>query len=369
VVELWPDSVLVDGAAIALADVFASVTIHHGRVGAFDDPSSSTCQITILDVDKAFVRPFRTGAELAITAAPKDGGASAPRFSGRITDCTLDVNALTVVAASTLSRLESFTVSTVDWPREYWSERVNRAFSEAGLAGTQDFPDAGDFNPILVARVASPRSLSAELAALAPMVGAAIADRPDGRVLIQPLSARSLSSMVSLDPALVEYAPEWDQVLPDANVVTVNYAGGSVTRTDEESRAHYDDRPLVLETEFESQADAETLARLRVATFAWSHWNILGAPLLAGVELAIGTPIELSELPPASPYNPWTPILEGWRDQIDGDAWTMELALSDPSSSGLTLPWEAVPADYLWNTINPATAWRDALTLDSLTPV
>jgi hypothetical protein len=46
----------------------------------------------------------------------------------------------------------------------------------------------------------------------------------------------------------------------------------------------------------------------------------------------------------------------------------MELSLSDPLASGLTLPWNAVPttAGYRWNTINPTTAWRDALQLGDL---
>jgi hypothetical protein len=46
----------------------------------------------------------------------------------------------------------------------------------------------------------------------------------------------------------------------------------------------------------------------------------------------------------------------------------MELALSDPLLSGLTLAWEGIPVepDYLWETIDQTVAWRDALSLGDL---
>ena len=46
----------------------------------------------------------------------------------------------------------------------------------------------------------------------------------------------------------------------------------------------------------------------------------------------------------------------------------MTLALSDPLYSGVTVPWAAVPAtaEYHWNTIDPATDWTEALTLEDL---
>ena len=48
----------------------------------------------------------------------------------------------------------------------------------------------------------------------------------------------------------------------------------------------------------------------------------------------------------------------------------MDLALSDPLLSGLTLSWEGVPVDaaHHWNTINQTVAWRDALVLSDLDP-
>ena len=54
-------TVTLDGATIANADVLADVTIRHGRTGYFDAPSPSTCQATMINVDRADTRAVRLG--------------------------------------------------------------------------------------------------------------------------------------------------------------------------------------------------------------------------------------------------------------------------------------------------------------------
>ena len=136
------------------------------------------------------------------------------------------------------------------------------------------------------------------------------------------------------------------------------------------SVARFGPRPQTIATRISSSASALARASERLARVANPHWNMPSAPVLVGLDLAIGAAVEVTNLPPSSPYDPWTPILEGWQDTITSDGeeltWTMELALSDPLASGLTLPWNTVPLADKWNTINPVTAWRDALTLSDL---
>jgi len=234
-----------------------------------------------------------------------------------------------------------------------------------------------DFDPLLAARdssTAGPTTLGDYLTFLAPMVGAAIVDGLDGTIMVQAIGARHLAAPVPLDPADVHYAPAWTQILPLANIVQVRYTGDqseSVTLQDEGSLALYDrERRQTIDTTFTDVADASRRADEYLRRSAYAHWNVLEAPIVRGLTLEVGEAITLSELPPAAPYDPWTPIVEGWSDAIEGDDWTMQLALSDPALSGLvTLAWQDVPAGYLWNTINPATEWREAIVLDALEPV
>jgi len=371
-VALWPDSIVLAGATIPLASVLADVTIHHGRQDVNDEPTASTCQLTFHDVTHAFAKGFRVGDTLTVTV--RDGAAPAlPRFTGRITDASLDVDELTAIATAKLSTLSQYVIgATGTWPVEAWSARVSRCFAEAGLSSDLVLQPEPGFDPPLAARdsaTAGPTTLADYLTFLAPMIGAAVTDQRDGKILVQAIGARTLGAATSLDPALVEYAPVWTQALPAGNIVTVRYTGDqseSVTVQDDSSIAVYGKRPRTIDTSFTASADATARAQSALARGSFSHWNIPAAPVLAGLDLSVGQPISLSSMPPASPEDPWQPILEGWTDTITRDDWRMDLALSDPLVSGLLLPWNAIPSSYLWNSINQTVVWRDALSLADL---
>jgi hypothetical protein len=370
-VSLTPSRLTVAGATLDLHEVLADVTVRHGRADVMDDPTPSTCQVTLLDVDHAFVKAFQIRQPLVFSARD-GGGAEKPRFTGTITDAALDENRLTAMAVGPLATFDQYPIGAADWPAETWSARVTRCFTEAGLASLLVLQKAA-FDPLLVARTAAtagPTTLRDYLGFLAPMVGAAVVDRPDGKVLVQAIGARTIASSTRLDPALVEYVPNWVQDLPHGNVVTVRYTGDqsmSVTVQAPSSIAVYGRRPITIDTTFANLGDATERANERLARTSFSHWNMPSAPVLAGLELAIGTPVQLDTFPASAPFDPWQPILEGWTDHIAGADWTMELALSDPLASGLLLPWNAVPTvGYAWNQINQATPWKDALTIGDL---
>jgi hypothetical protein len=372
-VSLWPVAIELDAVVIALGDLVADLVLHRGRDSVAGDPMSDTLQITIHDVARDFVRAFDVGQSLTLTVA--DGaGPIVPRFAGRVTDARLDDDQLTVIGTGPISTFREFTIGASSWPAEPWSARVLRAFTEAGLDAKLDLrPDPG-LDPVLSPRdpaTAGTTKLSDYLAFLAPMIGALVADQPDGTTLVQAIGARTLDAAIELAPADVAYAPVWEEQLPLGNIVTVRYQadqGASVTVQDDASIARYGRRPITIDTAFESSSDATARANAALSRSAYSHWEVAGAPLLRGFDLPLGEAVILSGLPAWTPYEPWTPIIEGWVDTISGSSWTMELALSDPLVSGLTLSWEAIPIDplYQWDTVDPATAWVDALTLDDL---
>lgn len=369
---LWPVSVELASVSIPLADVIADVVIHHGREGIEDEAAASTCQLTFYTVDTGFVDGFEVGQSLAVTVAD-DGGPPFPRFTGRITDARLDGADLLVIAAGPWSVYRTFVVGEVDWPVEAWSARVTRIFTEAGIPDLLELYSDPQLDPDLAARTvetAEATTLGDYMAFLAPMVGALVADRPDGTILVQAVGARSLADAVALDPAAV-VPPVWTEELPQGNIVTVRYTGDqseSVTVTDATSVALYGERPETIDTSFVAAADATERANTRLGRAAFSHWEMPAVPVLQGLDLSLGGPVVLEGLPAPAPYEPWTPLLEGWSDTITGPEWTMELALSDPLISGIVLPWASVPAtaEYRWNTVDVATDWTEALTLEAL---
>lgn len=367
---LWPDSIVLDDVPLSLDDVLADVTIHHGRADVDDEPAATTCQIALRDVDKSFVKDFRTGVELVVTVS--DGTTSVPRFRGLVSDAHLEVDDLVAIAVGRLSTLGRYPVGSSPWPAETWTARLERIFAEAGLAAELELYPDPTFDPELAGRdpsTAGPTTLGDYLSFLVPMVGAAVTDRPDGRILVQTIGSRSLDGSLALDPDDVAFAPIWEMVLPSANVVTVRYQGDqseSVTIRDEASIDLYGERPRTIDTSFVELTDATRRANERLARGAFPHWNIPEAPIVRGLELRVGEPVTLSEMPASSPFEPWTPIVEGWQDSISGDEWTMLVSLSDPLASGLILPWNTVPLELAWDETNPATSWAEALTLGEL---
>jgi hypothetical protein len=367
--ELELSSITIDGAPLDLGVVLADVTIRHGRAGFFDAASASTCQITLLGVTRATTRPFRLGRLLVVNSL--DGSSVAPRFTGRFTDADLDGSTLTAIAVGRLRTLSGYKVGTVDYPEEWWSTRVGRAFTDAGL-GDSLVLEVGAFDPLLVARPADPVDLASYLDELATMNQAAVADLGDGTILVQAITSRTPSSGYALDPAEVAYSPAWAERLPDANVLTVTYGAGgssSASSSDAASVALYGPIEASIATTLKSLADVQTMLTGRLARGAYAHWTTPATPLLRGRRLRIGQLLNLSLLPAAAPFDPWTPVLEGWTDRVVADrgelVWTMELSLSDPLLSGLAVPWNTVPAGELWNTVTPGLAWMDALTLDA----
>jgi hypothetical protein len=364
-------TVTLEGTTLANADVIADVTIRHGRTGYFDAPSPSTCQITILDTNRSVTRAVRLGRELVINAT--DGSTVAPRFVGRTTDANLDDGDLTIIAVGYLSTLSGYTVGAVDYPQETWTARVTRAFTDAGLASSLVVQTPNP-NPLLWARPANPVALDGYLAELVDAIGGAVADLPDGRILVQPISWRTLDAPVYLDPATVAYAPQWISQLPGVNQLTVSYgdpdAPSTLYRTDAASVDLYGPRPASISTPVVDALVAGALADALIARQAYARWTTPATELLQGRRLAIGVPVNVHHLPASAPNDPWYPILEGWQDRITSNGtaleWTMSLALSDPMLSGLALRWVDVRAGLTWANMNQTVQWRDATDAQSL---
>ena len=200
--SLWPHTVELEGVSIPLAGILADLIIHHGRTDISDDPTATTCQITLLDVEKELVQAFEVGQTLAVTA--KDGAAPAiPRFTGRVTDARLDVDDLTIIATGEVSRLKNYVIGSTDWPVETWSARVTRCFTEADLDDRLELVPDPLFNPQLAARdvdTAGATTLGDYLAFLAPMVGALVSDRMNGDILVQAVGARTLDDAYDARP-------------------------------------------------------------------------------------------------------------------------------------------------------------------------
>lgn len=354
------ERVSIDGTDLALLDVFAAVTIRHGRGSIEDSPIGSTATLTLLNVDRAFTRAFRVGGELEL-----DTTGAVPRFRGRITDAALepdeDEPTLSVIAVSSLARIAGRPVGAVAWAAESWSSRVTRAFTEAGELALLEL-EVGTDDPPLAARDAEEASLAEILEELASTVPATVADLPDGRVLVQAYSTRQGRTPVELDPLSVAYPTAWAQTDDTRNVVRVEWAGGTVERTDSGSISDLEERePLTITTALAVESDAVERALLELNRRGRPEWTLDSVELLElDPALEIGAPVRIPSLPPAAPLAEAIRILEGWEDHVEGDEWTMMLALSPPALSGFGISWNLLEPTLAWEDVPAAVTWADA---------
>ena len=411
---MWVATVTIDGATIPLDDVLAALVIRHGVAGVDDAPTASSVHLVLKGMGRSYASTFRVGVPIVITA---DDGL--PRFTGTITDASLDDDLLTVVGIGALAATSRWVIGTGDWPAEPWSDRVQRVFSEAGIPELLLLSADSNFDPVIAARTADPSTTLTLLDYLRPLadeVGAIVADTPDGRILVQQLTARLMvggltwdttpatlawngcdpactweqaTTLDALDPGasgaagslVVDpddclYVPTWVQELALENSIEVTYSGGTVTHDEPASIDTYGPYPGSLTTTLVQTADAETRAAQRVDRRSFPRWIIPAVQLLSGHDgIELGMSVQLSGFPAGSPYADWTGVLEGWTDQLDGadagnpaGSWMMQLALSDPYYSGVVLKWLDLPASLAWNGVEPACRWTDATSLDALTP-
>lgn len=374
--------ITLDGVALNLDDVLADVTIRHGRTGFFDSASPSTCQVTLVGVDRATSSAVTLAQTLVVNVS--DGTTTFPRFTGRTTDATLERDQLTLVAVGALARMQSS-----DWdagmtlPATSWTVRVYYTLLHCQGVGTAQLvqdPTTPLGNPPLAAQAVAQRASPSPwelLSSYLDYLGATVADLPDGRILVQPAESRTTASAVAIPPSDVLYTPTWVMVLPGANEVwfdvdTADQAHG----LDAASRTQYGLRELTFETTIvPGGGHSNYLAQAMVDRQAKPAWVIEAATLLSGRPLAIGQPLHFTGFPPAAPHGSWTAIVEGWTDRIVSAGerldWTIELSLSDPKLSGLgaaAIKWDEAPSDLTWDSANPATSWDAALTLDDLYP-
>lgn len=380
------DTVTIDGLELDVLDVVAAITIRHGRTSADDGPLASSASIRLINQLRADVVDFETEVELRIL----DG--DVPRFVGTITDAALNEDGLSLTAVSSLARASEKSIGADDWPEESWSSRVRRVFAEAGFGNTWEnmvgtwadqpvgetwavpfaFPhitiEVGDTDPILVARAADPTTVSAYLSTLLADVAAAIANLPDGSILVQALEARKDRLEVAIAADTIAAFPEWSKVSDVENVATVTYGDPELetTATDEASVERYDEQAVTLSTDLRDEADASARAREHVYRYGVSDWLVESLEILDGADyaaLTIGDPAAFDSLPEWAPYAERVGMVEGWTDAIDVHAatgeleWTITLALSSPRLSGVGQDWASIPAGEQWADVAAGVTW------------
>jgi len=278
---------------------------------------------------------------------------------------------LSDVVASNWSEVPSeITWATYDPPTETWANAAN-----VGL-GTVDQPGIYE----MVARSADPINAYTYIAQLANSALGTIYEDDQGRISYADAESRQdyylangfteLSANEAFGVGVSAITRSGDV----RNAVTVVYGNGStLSDSDIESVNAYGKYAEIFDTTLHDATAAQAFLDriLQLRSFPQSMLQSITYPLTnpelsntdrdALLDVFVGQPIRISDLPSQISTIPFEGFVEGWTFRAGVNSLSLTLIVSPLSYSGYAQRWEQVNPAELWNTINATLQWQDAI--------
>lgn len=371
-----------------------TVSVQHGR----DDPtgqpdaSAATLNLSYDSVDEpsatAILAAAEIGAELHVSVVLN--GTTYRRFTGYMTDLAYgwdDADELTpqrvnaqLVAVSVLSVLGRTVIGDTPWPQEIDGTRAGHIFQKAvQQLGGSVFDLAYQTDPgtvMVLALDVDSRPALEVLHELAESAEAIVWQQVGGTVGYADARHRTRNDPdLTLDACQLLVTPQWKRDL-DGLINSVSVGFGEVPEGGEQARMAAKDWTSItlyglyeysVGTQLAAYADANTLAQDSLARRAYPSWDMATLPVdVAGLDAAdtatllaldMHALLELTGLPVAGGAPTGARLwVEGWREQLDPGAHTLELAVSSYARSAGAATWDTWGTDT-WDQTDPALTW------------
>ena len=159
------------------------------------------------------------------------------------------------------------------------------------------------------------------------------------------------------------------------NDITINYntnSSSQVSDTDEASIGLYGDLAQIITTTIKHQADAEDQAAFYLAlraypqpifdsiTYALTNPELDNADRNALINVFMGQPIALNDLPSNMSAGTFQGFVEGWTFRASYNQLDITLLMSPLAYSLQAMRWNDVPINERWNTVSPTLEWQYA---------
>jgi hypothetical protein len=398
--------------SIEYTDVtLANLTISSGRTDIYRQPVAGYCQVELINLNLSSVV---TEINQGITISIKDStNIYKPIFGGFISDIVQEVRNLgnvsqvqviTITALGALSRLPKATTEGVlasdyegdqiytlledvlfqDWlqtpasltwatydPTETWAQALNTGLGEI------DRP--GDYE--MIARSASTIDVYTLAGDIAQSGLGYLYEDAEGRISYADSTHRAqyfsingyveLSANDAIGRGIKLYTKGGDV----RNYVTIfsgnNFNDESVD-SDAASIALYGTLSQSINTYLKHKADAEAQADqyiqlrayprpgLDAITFPLINSNITNADRDALINIFIGMPIDLVDLPANMNDGQFQGFVEGWTFRAGYNTLDLTVLISPLSFSLQAFRWNSVPAPERWNTLSGTLDWLNA---------
>jgi len=401
-------AVSVNGRGDVTDLVISDLTITSGRTDIYSQPVAGYARFTILNLDQS-----PTGFDVndsVVIKVKNSTGIFVPIFGGDVTDIDLVVRtgepaitqAISVTALGALAKLPKTTTTGI-LTKDYDGNQIYSILSDLLFGAWNEVPSALQWNAYdatttwanaentglgeidrpgdyeLAARSSSVTDVYSLVSGLAKSGLGYIYEDSSGRIGYADSTHRgqylAANGYAYIDGGWA-YAPgiSTSRRLGDIrNKVTITYKNGQqVTAEDAESISTYGMQADNIQTSIENTVDATSQAnfyltlrayprtQFKSITFPMANPNIPSASRDQALEIFMGLPVDIEDLPSNIANGRFQGFIEGWTWTSRFNELDLTINISPVAYSLQAFKWSDVPVTETWLTISPTLDWNNA---------
>jgi hypothetical protein len=387
----------------------ANLTITSGRTDIYSQPRAGYCSVQIINLDES---PIEIDVNDNVLIKVKDStGTYVNLFGGDVTDIEVSVvnssgsqsnqiirvTALGALAKLPVSLTEGVLAKDFDGDQIYavledlllnnWNEVApavtwadydpTTTWATAENVGLGDIDRPGDYE--LTARSALTTDVYTLINLLANSGLGYIFEDASGRIgyadsthRAQYLATNGYTE-ISAQEALTSSISTIKRIADVRNKVTIQYKNGQeASASDTQSIGTYGQQAQAIATSLENTVDAEyqadfylglrafPQAQFQAITFTLGNSNIDDTDRDALLNVFMGLPLDITNLPPNILLGRFQGFVEGWTFSAGVNRLDITLNLSPTAFSLQALRWELVNVAETWNTLSSTLDWNSA---------
>jgi len=393
--------------------VLANLSISSGRTNIYTQAQAGYCTVNLINLDLSAIT---VAINDTVTIEVKDSTATfVPIFGGSVVDVTVTVSQtgsvaitqeITITALGALARLQKALTNGVltqdfDGNQIYsilqdllvnnWSEvpaaltwatytPATETWADAQNTGLGEIDTPGNYE--LAARSSSKTITWNLVADLATSGLGYLYENAQGQISYADSTHRSTYlatygyTELDANQALgrgIKMQTKAGDIRNDVNLI---YSSGNVTATDADSIATYGDLAQQITTSLKHSADATSQANfyltlraqpqsfLETITFALTNPEVDDADRDDLINVFMGQPISLTNLPVNMQSGNFLGFVEGWRFQASYNELAVTLIVSPLPFSLQAMEWQDVSVAETFNTLSPTLDYADALVVN-----
>jgi hypothetical protein len=402
--------VKIDGTDVT-DSVLANLSITSGRTNIYEQAQAGYCSVTLIIFGQAAL-PYEINDTISIEVQDTSA-VYVPIFGGSVVDIAVSVSQVgstaytqevTITALGALARLQKALTDGV-LTQDFDGDQIETILREVLLAQWQQVPAALQWNtydPTTTWATAENNGLGE----IDTPGNYELAQRASNRTiiydLVSALATSGLGYLYESASGLISYADSTHRTTYLAangytdltanhalgqgitiktragdvrNDITISYdtnSSSEVSDTDPASIAIYGDLAQIITTTIKHQADAEAQAAFYLAlraypqpifdsiTYALTNPELDNSDRNALINVFMGQPIALNDLPPNMSAGTFQGFVEGWTFRASYNQLDITLLMSPLAYSLQAMRWNDVPITEAWNTVSPTLDWANA---------